>query len=59
MKFKTVVVTVSAALSVIMLPASRAQNGSESKKGSWERIKVHGKSLEGNLECDSTDRLVK
>ena len=26
------------------------------KKGSFERIKVHGKSLEGNLEGDSPDR---
>jgi S-formylglutathione hydrolase len=25
-------------------------------KGSFERIKVHGKSLEGNLEGDSPDR---
>ena len=27
------------------LPESRAQNGSETKKGSREKIKVHGKSL--------------
>lgn len=27
-------------------------------KGSYERIKVHGKSLEGNLEGDSPDRFV-
>ena len=26
------------------------------KKGTVERIKVHGKSLEGNLEGDSPDR---
>ena len=26
------------------------------KKGAVERIKVHGKSLEGNLEGDSPDR---
>jgi S-formylglutathione hydrolase len=25
-------------------------------KGSFERIKVHGRSLEGNLEGDSPDR---
>jgi hypothetical protein len=30
----------------------------ETKKGSWEKIKVHGKSLEGNLEGDSPDRVV-
>jgi len=35
---------------------SRAQNGSEANKGAWEKIKVHGKSLEGNLEGDSPDR---
>jgi len=34
----------------------RAQQGAEAKKGSWEKIKVHGKSLEGNLEGDSPDR---
>jgi len=32
-----------------------AQNGSPAK-GSVEKIKVHGKSLEGNLEGDSPDR---
>jgi len=35
---------------------SRAQNGSEANKGSWEKVTVHGKSLEGNLEGDSPDR---
>ena len=29
---------------------------SAKRKGSFERIKVHGKSLEGNLEGDSPDR---
>lgn len=29
---------------------------SETKKGTVEKIKVHGKSLEGNLEGDSADR---
>src|SRR6185437_6288259 len=28
----------------------------EAPKSSWEKIKVHGKSLEGNLEGDSPDR---
>jgi enterochelin esterase-like enzyme len=45
---------------VLLLPESRAQSGSETasqmKHGSWEKIKVHGKSLEGNLEGDSADR---
>ncbi|MBV9505431.1 MAG: hypothetical protein JO323_10560 [Acidobacteriia bacterium] len=29
---------------------------SSAQKSSWEKIKVHGKSLEGNLEGDSPDR---
>ena len=33
-----------------------AQTDASTKKGSVERIKVHGKSLEGNLEGDSPDR---
>ena len=41
---------------VLLLPQSKAQNGSETKKGSWAKIQVHGKSLEGNLEGDSADR---
>ena len=41
---------------VFVAPESRAQKGDEAKKGSWEKIKVHGKSLEGNLEGDSPDR---
>jgi S-formylglutathione hydrolase len=32
------------------------QKGDAEKKGAFEKIKVHGKSLEGNLEGDSTDR---
>jgi hypothetical protein len=58
MNLKNVVVTAFAAVGtlVLLLPESRAQNGSETKKGSWEKIKVHGKSLEGNLEGDSPDR---
>src|ERR1035441_10427598 len=59
---KNVGVTASAALcaTLLLLPQIRAQNGSETasqmKHGSWEKIKVHGKSLEGNLEGDSPDR---
>ena len=58
MNLKNVVVTALAALCtiVLLLPESRAQNGSETKKGSREKIKVHGKSLKGNLEGDSSDR---
>jgi enterochelin esterase-like enzyme len=58
MNLKNVVVTPLLAVCVIvlLLPESRAQSASETKKGSWEKIKVHGKALEGNLEGDSPDR---
>jgi enterochelin esterase-like enzyme len=56
MKLTHVVVTVLAALSaaIVLVPQSQAQT--EAKKGSWEKVKVHGKFLEGNLEGDSPDR---
>jgi S-formylglutathione hydrolase len=38
-----------------MMPQSAAKADS-GKKGTFEKIKVHGKSLEGNLEGDSPDR---
>lgn len=38
----------------LVLPESSAQ--SNAGKGSFEKIQVHGKSLEGNLEGDSPDR---
>ena len=49
-------VFVAACAFVCVAPESRAQNGDRGKTGSWEKIKVHGKSLEGNLEGDSPDR---
>ncbi len=49
-------VFVAACMAVFVVPQSRAERGDEAKKGSWEKIKVHGKSLEGNLEGDSPDR---
>ena len=49
-------VIVAACMFVFVVPQSRAQKADEAKKGSWEKIKVHGKSLEGNLEGDSPDR---
>ena len=49
-------VFVAACIVVSFAPAGRAQKGDEARKGSWEGIKVHGKSLEGNLEGDSPDR---
>lgn len=44
---------------IAFLPTSQAQNNGKqpaTKQGTWEKIKVHGKSLEGNLEGDSPDR---
>lgn len=45
---------------LLLLPAMAvlvfAQTGAPPEKGHFERIKVHGKSLEGNLEGDSPDR---
>jgi S-formylglutathione hydrolase len=35
---------------------AQAPAGAQAKKGTVEHIKVHGKSLEGNLEGDSPDR---
>ncbi len=49
-------VLVATCMVVFVAPESRAQKGDEGRKGSWEKIKVHGKSLEGNLEGDSADR---
>ncbi|HXE65109.1 MAG TPA: alpha/beta fold hydrolase [Bryobacteraceae bacterium] len=43
---------------VLGVSESRAQKPAEARNGSWEKIKVHGKSLEGNLEGDSPDREV-
>jgi len=40
------------AAALIFVPSSYSAAG----KGAVERIKVHGKSLEGNLEGDSPDR---
>lgn len=54
---KTVLVVLAAAsVAFFAAPESSAQKGDGAKKGSWEKIKVHGKSLEGNLEGDSPDR---
>src|SRR5580658_9936937 len=41
---------------LIALIAAGALYSGTLNKGSFERIKVHGKSLEGNLEGDSPDR---
>src|SRR5215467_15915121 len=39
-----------------LLILALAANGFAQNKGTVEKIKVHGKSLEGNLEGDSPDR---
>ena len=55
-------VFVAACTFVCVAPESSAQKADEAHKGdrgkigSWEKIKVHGKCLEGNLEGDSPDR---
>ena len=42
----------------LMAAAAAAPPDSSPSRGSYERIKVHGRSLEGNLEGDSPDRFV-
>ena len=55
--FLTIPLAVAAAAVVFLLPQTQAQEkGSAAKKGTFEKIKVHGKALEGNLEGDSPDR---
>ncbi|HJT89802.1 MAG TPA: alpha/beta hydrolase-fold protein [Bryobacteraceae bacterium] len=56
--FRWVLPLAAAGLSAWLLPPSSAQTQSESgaRRGTVEKIKVHGKSLEGNLEGDSPDR---
>jgi len=49
-------ILLATAVMVSVAPESTAQTNDAGKKGSWEKIKVHGKSLEGNLEGDSPDR---
>jgi hypothetical protein len=49
-------VFVAACTVAFLAPESRAQKADEAKKGSWEKIKVHGPCLEETLEGDSPDR---
>jgi len=46
---------IAACAAFFLLPEGKAQKA-ETRKGSFEKIKVHGKALEGNLEGDSPDR---
>ena len=43
-------------LSMGIAAALAGQTGAPTQKGTYKRIKVHGKSLEGNLSGDSADR---
>ncbi|HTC88265.1 MAG TPA: hypothetical protein VK686_08205 [Bryobacteraceae bacterium] len=49
-------VFVAGAAGVIWLETSARAATNADRKGTVETIKVHGKSLEGNLEGDSPDR---
>lgn len=49
---------VAGALAAVAATGVTAQKHADSQKGSVERITVHGRSLEGNLEGDSPDREV-
>ena len=51
-----VILTAALAVSVTGLLLSKTPAPKGPQKGTVERIKVHGKSLEGNLEGDSPDR---
>ena len=44
------------ALAVVLSGALLSETGEPAHKGTFARIQVHGKSLEGNLEGDSPDR---
>jgi enterochelin esterase-like enzyme len=43
---------------ILLLAVAAAGQSGAPAKGGYERIEVHGKSLEGNLEGDSPDRFV-
>ncbi|MFM2123594.1 MAG: hypothetical protein RL328_45 [Acidobacteriota bacterium] len=48
------VAAIAGGATFVLPPDGKAQNAA--KQGSWEKIQVHGKALEGNLEGDSPDR---
>jgi len=50
------ILSAAIALAAVWVGVLFAQTGEPVRKGRFERIKVHGKSLEGNLEGDSPDR---
>ena len=52
---RTGIVVTAAAVGLWVLPSLPAQSGAE-RTGTVEKIKVHGKSLEGNVEGDPAER---
>jgi S-formylglutathione hydrolase FrmB len=52
----TISLAIAAAFVVIAAKQPETSDRTLTGKGTYERIKVHGKSLEGNLEGDSPDR---
>src|SRR5947199_10438651 len=48
--------TIVLSLSMLSFAAAGLAQNQNQNKGAVEKIKVHGKSLEGNLEGDSPDR---
>jgi len=58
MKLKAVSFGLALSSAAVGLLLSQARGGIVSQNGRVERIKVHGKSLEGNLAGDSPDRNV-
>jgi len=61
MNWKQVLATtiLAACVSAVFVPQGKAQNSAKpvtQKQGTLDKIKVHGKALEGNLEGDSPDR---
>jgi len=51
-------IAATGAVACLAAAAAAAPPDSSPSKGSYERIKVHGRNLEGNLEGDSPDRFV-
>jgi S-formylglutathione hydrolase len=51
-----IILTASLMLTIAVAATQPAQSEAPANKGMVERVKVHGKSLEGNLEGDSPDR---
>jgi S-formylglutathione hydrolase FrmB len=58
-KLALIAAALAACMSVVFPPKGKAQNSAKpvtQNQGTLDKIKVHGKALEGNLEGDSPDR---